>query len=839
MRSKSCCDWAMPRSTNPVKNDYLYTVSALSRSMSIPVLLVGGAVRDVLLDLPPGDFDFAVAGNAIKLARACADQLDAALFVMDAERGVARVIKKDPEGAQIFDFARRRGESWLDDLSDRDFTINAIGFDIDQRAYVDPLGGRADLIARVLRPVSDTAIQADPVRAIRGIRMAHQFGLQIDPNTENLLRAAVPVLKQVSPERLRDALCDILALPAPASAVRDLLRLGLLSAIMPDVEGASASQTVQILDALFWLDNAPSRLGLALNTETQSKLAQYLRRVLTDDRTLRTLLLLAVLVHASFRELNGKLSAQLTTLLRLSVDETAYLRNVIAAMSRIDSFLATEMLHRLTEADDIYQVMKVGGQAVPSSILFAGARVLARQSPTTGIATDNNLAVNTALSQLIEVYFDRYAPESAPAPLLSGQDILALGLKPGPAVGAILERVRQAQMTDQLTTRAEAIDYATRLIAARDVSSTILGPTLPDLVRRLNLPLNQTAPMFSLLSIGYFLSGPLYATFVNRVNPRLWLAAPLVPALSLVGFASVNSLSGLFVCAFFLGAGQSLTQVAYLSWLGTRTRGDANASAILNRVNAFYGLGSLIGPLLVALGSRFQWPTLAFWCAAAISIVLFALGTLAPADEAMTHNTESVREQPFSMVMKSGVLLGMILTMAIYVGAEVTLSGYLASFASRLPDVAAWQAPFSTSLFFGGLALSRYFSSSFFKNSDEVRAVFVMLGIALLGLSVCLFFPTYWAALLGATVIGIGLGPMYPTLISIGIQRFPTAPRLVSSLLTSCGSFGSVSIPWLTGVLLDQPGGATLAWNLQIALVLLAGAIWFLVARLTRRTATG
>lgn len=376
------------------------------------------------------------------------------------------------------------------------------------------------------------------------------------------------------------------------------------------------------------------------------------------------------------------------------------------------------------------------------------------------------------------------------------------------------------------------------VFAVLGMNVVILGPSLPVLVTRLELPISQIGTMFSLLSIGYFSSGPLYAALVNRIHARLWLAAPVVLVISLVGFATATTLSGLLVSAFLLGAGQSLTQVAYMAWLGARTRGDANASATLNRVNAFYGFGSLIGPLVVSVGARMGQFSLAFWIAAGVSFALFVIGMLAPADPTLSDRRDAAPEESLSTLLRSRTFIGMIALMAIYVGIEVTLSGYLTTFASKLGGIEPWQTPFSTSLFFGGLALSRYFAGSFFKAGREVTGIFRMLAVAIGGLAICLIFSgSFGAALLSATIAGIGLGPMYATLISIGIQRFPRAPRLVSSILTACGSFGSVTMPYITGVLIDRPNdGATLAWQLLIVWLALAVLIWLGVARGMRST---
>lgn len=444
---------------------YVDNVSAIARRLSISVLLVGGAVRDLLLDKTPSDLDFAVAGSidsgtAIKLARACANALDAGLFVMDVERGVARVTKPLAEGRLIMDFAQSRGNSWQDDLSERDFTINAIGYDLDQREFVDPHDGRADLSARRLRLVHPGAIAADPVRAIRGVRLAHQFGLTVEDATEQLMGAAAQLLGNISAERLRDALFDVFALESPSPALHDLLRLGLLqaiikthadSAVLIDFKSISnAFATVALLDAV------PDRLALMLSPFARQRITQYLRSTLTDERTLRALLRLAGVLHAVFGKLSGAQLSQLGTVLRLSSDESAHLRSIFAAVPALQSMPAED---GAADAEWQYKIMRSGGQAVPSAVLLAHAVASAQ---VTGLELDKARAAHRCV---VEQYFRRYAEDVAPMPLLTGLDVLALGLAPGPVVGQVLESVRQAQMTGKIETHAEAVDLAKIVVA--------------------------------------------------------------------------------------------------------------------------------------------------------------------------------------------------------------------------------------------------------------------------------------------------------------------------------------------------------------------------------------
>jgi fucose permease len=86
--------------------------------------------------------------------------------------------------------------------------------------------------------------------------------------------------------------------------------------------------------------------------------------------------------------------------------------------------------------------------------------------------------------------------------------------------------------------------------------------------------------------------------------------------------------------------------------------------------------------------------------------------------------------------------------------------------------------------------------------------------------------------LVGAFVVGLGFGPIYPTLVAVGIQRFPQAAQMVASVLTSAGSIGSLFLPTLTGVVMAAgPAGAINAWLLLLSMLGLVIALWLLAQR--------
>lgn len=236
--------------------DHMHPELARVRALaSDPVYLVGGAVRDLLLGRGRVDVDLVVEGDAGALAeRLGAD------FVAHERFGTAKV-KLD--GHEV-DVASARAEAYPEpgalpvvragadlaaDLRRRDFTINAMAIPLGgEPRLIDPYGGQADLGSKRLRVLHDKSFVDDPTRAIRAARYAARFGLELEPETAKLLRAAD--LSAVSADR-REA--ELLRLAAEATAAKGFAFLadwGLLELREGGVELIAA--TVELLEEEAW-----------------------------------------------------------------------------------------------------------------------------------------------------------------------------------------------------------------------------------------------------------------------------------------------------------------------------------------------------------------------------------------------------------------------------------------------------------------------------------------------------------------------------------------------------------------------------------------------------------
>ncbi|MCY3781101.1 MAG: hypothetical protein OXG78_12380 [Chloroflexi bacterium] len=460
--------------------DFVYELSALlrKRAVNTPLYLVGGTVRDAYLRRAITDVDIAVDGDAVYLARQVADWLDADVFVMDVERGVARVLHRRGGERVSIDFARLRGTTLEQDLRDRDFTMNAMAADllgnIDQ--LIDPLGGAADLQQKVLRRCSDEAIGKDPIRALRAVRLSAQFHMKIHPDTVPDIREHAANLNRCSGERIRDEFFKLLGLDQAARGLRVLQHLGLLQHIAPgsmdmpagdlrratmDAEWTYPLATVERMAALLKsissrrTDNTAAAFDLGTLViqldRFRPELQAHIEQKYGGARSRAELLVLAAL-------LLGRDDVDVRAL-KLSGDEEYIL---IRAVANVRLFLSGKCWSVLDQ-HRFWHRLKSSGIDV---ILLGAAEYLAAGGNE--LRQHDWLELVENATQLLTVYFQRYDDIVDPPLLLNGHDIQErLQLRPGPLVGELLTALREAQVAGAIRSKPDAKEFLRQQIERR------------------------------------------------------------------------------------------------------------------------------------------------------------------------------------------------------------------------------------------------------------------------------------------------------------------------------------------------------------------------------------
>jgi poly(A) polymerase len=197
------------------------------------LFLVGGTIRDILLGCEPTDFDFAVSGSGLEFASAFARRVRGSLVVLSEPDDEARVVYQRD---LTFDF-NGLGDRTVDaDIMRRDFTANALATEIlpdGVGELLDIVGGRKDIAGHLLRPVSSDSLRLDPLRLLRAIRIALELDFRIDEAVFDQARAVT--LKETAPERIGAELLRIVESPGSYTYIRKLFELGWLQDILPEL----------------------------------------------------------------------------------------------------------------------------------------------------------------------------------------------------------------------------------------------------------------------------------------------------------------------------------------------------------------------------------------------------------------------------------------------------------------------------------------------------------------------------------------------------------------------------------------------------------------------------
>jgi poly(A) polymerase len=470
----------------------------------VPIYLVGGAVRDALSLKRVHDLDFVMEKNAIQTARRVANKLKADFYILDNERDTGRVITKDRDGSRMMmDFAAFRGKDLISDLQGRDFTVNAIAIDLRDNSVLDPLGGGVDLKEKRLRACSALSFRDDPVRILRGVRLAANFGFTILPETRLEMKKAVPNLGKSSPERIRDELFRILEGRQPSTCMRALDILKVLEQILPELtklKGESQpsphvySAWEHSLSVLGHLDDILSALAKDFDPEKASNLfdgslvlhlGRYRNKIaatisipISAARSSRGLLFLAALYHDVAKPLSvqideygqrhfwghdqrgAELLIERARALALGNDEIHRLELIVRNHMRVLS-LTNRLVQEgnLPSRRAIYRFFQGTGQAGVDICLLSLADIRATYEET--LPQEIWIAALEVVHTLLEAWYERKEEQVAPVPLLNGNDLMReLSIKPGKLVGELLEAIREAQAMGLITTQQQALKLA-------------------------------------------------------------------------------------------------------------------------------------------------------------------------------------------------------------------------------------------------------------------------------------------------------------------------------------------------------------------------------------------
>jgi tRNA nucleotidyltransferase/poly(A) polymerase len=442
--------------------------------------IVGGTVRDALLDRPLADLDLAVAADPGQAAKAIANELDATPFRLSEEFGAWRVVTRDH--SFTCDVAPLQGATIEEDLAHRDFAANAVAVPLGGGDPIDPQGGIADIEAKVLR-VLPGAYEADPLRPLRLARLATELGFTPDRTTERLTLEAAHAVTKASPERIFAELRRLVIADRVLDGLALADRLGLIAAVLPELaalHGVEQSHfhhldvhghTLEVLREQLRIERDPESV---FGSELAPRLEALLDEPLADELTRAQALRFGALTHDIAKPATRQVlpNGRVTFIGHDAVGEEVIsgicrrlrtserLREFLGAIARRHLVLGFLVHERPLDRAAIYRYLRTCSPVeVEVTVLSCADRLATR-----GKNADRAIELHMELARELMAAALEWRAAGPPKPAVRGNELAEeLGMEPGPELGALLAELAEARYTGEATTADEAVALARRL----------------------------------------------------------------------------------------------------------------------------------------------------------------------------------------------------------------------------------------------------------------------------------------------------------------------------------------------------------------------------------------
>ena len=469
--------------------------------------LVGGSVRDFVMGKPYLDRDIAIK-NAELFAKNLAEKLDATFITLDNENKIYRIVLKDKEN--YLDISELRGKSIEEDLKQRDFTINAIAYDLKEEKFIDILNGIEDIKNKQIRAIKEENFIDDPLRILRAFRFMATTGFEIDEESAKMLIKHKNLLSKPSKERIHDEIMKLFGGKYTSKTLLRMLDLGILELIFPFVKDMKkvpsnshhhldlihhVIETVRQIEIMYEEINQLSSRSQIKGEESCFSIREHLDQIDFGGYPRINHLKLAGFLHDigkystwtledngktiwsikdgtdypkdnSYRhrfikhDLEGeKLVKSLLKDLKFSNKQIEY----ISKMVRYHIYPSNVIVSPNLDSKVMMRYIRKMENNVIDNIILAKADRLSAQGPdVTKEMTEANLS---GLQKLLDFYLE-VKPTLKPLPkLIDGKEIMQiLGIKQSPLLGKIINELHEAQLSEEVKTKEEAIIFVKNFV---------------------------------------------------------------------------------------------------------------------------------------------------------------------------------------------------------------------------------------------------------------------------------------------------------------------------------------------------------------------------------------
>lgn len=464
-------------------------LSQLITLTSHPVYLVGGSVRDLLMGTHDiKDIDILMPAGSESVARHFADAIGGSFFFLDEERKITRVVKQSDGGTIQFDFTNFEGPDLAADLGRRDFTVNAMALDLREfikdrslGKIIDLFHGREDVKNKLVRVVKPAVLDEDPLRLLRAVRFAATLGFTIEETTKGHIKSRAALATKPSPERQRDELFLILAERNAENHLNLMDSLGLLSRLLPELDTLTgfspgryhiydvrthSIKAAGYVDSV--LDDLPT-IAPGYAHLVAGHLEEQLENLVPRKAALRFACLLHDIAkpetlsqdeggHIHFYghdNLGAEKTKEICRRLRLSQDTEAMVTAVIKQHMRLFNLSAPGGPSK----NAMHRYCRDLKDALPESLVLAQADARATYDI---MPREKFMDTEKPMAAVLEYYYEKFL-KAEEKPLVTGNDLIERGLKPGPRFREILDEIKERQAAGLLKDRIEALEFIDNL----------------------------------------------------------------------------------------------------------------------------------------------------------------------------------------------------------------------------------------------------------------------------------------------------------------------------------------------------------------------------------------
>ncbi len=356
------------------------------------------------------------------------------------------------------------------------------------------------------------------------------------------------------------------------------------------------------------------------------------------------------------------------------------------------------------------------------------------------------------------------------------------------------------------------------------IHSGWIGPFLPQISHAAHLPIERAGLIVSAAAAGYFIS----VLIAGEINQRLSAQKILVGAMAfftagLTGLAVAPGLAGLLCAGFLIGLANGGIDIGANALIAELNR-ERLASA-LNYLHVLFGVGALLGPLIVSVAFASRLPY--WWVFGAGALVCAAIAFRLGVTPAIEVRTAPAPGDGFIPMLSRPLIWAISGVMFLYVGAEIGIGAWLFLYLRTAGALSPLLASSGVSLYWLGLVCGRAFGGRL--GHRIALPQFTMLASALSAAALVILIAAPTAGGLAASavfLIGFGYGPVFPNMIAVGAARFPAEVGRMTSIVVAGGALGGIVAPWIMGhAIADVSARASMEVALAATLAMAALAL--------------